>query len=108
MPYGSAATPRWCAALQMPCMPVGLWTPMWENVPYGWKSQAKRYRRQITHDGVYAEATLLAIDDDQQTKAPESEEGGDEEQDGRKKMDLPPRKCIIFCPKTIGTTSLKR
>lgn len=66
--------------------------------PLWLESQAKRYRRQVTHDGVYAEATLLAIDDDQQTKAPESEEGGDEEQDGQEKMDLPPRKCIIFCP----------
>lgn len=62
------------------------------------ESQARRYRRQVTHDGVYAEATLLAIDDDQKTKAPESGEEGDEEQEGQEKMDLPPRKCIIFCP----------
>lgn len=66
--------------------------------PLWLESQAKRYRRQVTHDGVYAEATLLAIDDDQQTKAPESEEGGDEEQEEQEEMDLPPRKCIIFCP----------
>ena len=68
--------------------------------PLWLESQAKRYRRQVTHDGVYAEATLLAIDDDQETKAPESNEEGDEEQEGQEKMDLPPRRCIIFCPES--------
>ena len=63
--------------------------------PLWLESQAKRYRRQVTHDGVYAEATLLAIDDDQETKASKSEEDGGEEHE---EMDLPPRKCIIFCP----------
>lgn len=64
------------------------------------ESLAKRYRRQVTHDGVYAEATLLAIDDDQEAKAPENggDEDGDEEQEEPAKIDLPPRKCIIFCP----------
>lgn len=56
-------------------------------------SQIKRYQRQVTHDGVYAEATLLAIDDDQETKTT-----GDEEDEKQEKVDLPPRKCIIFCP----------
>lgn len=65
------------------------------NGPLWLESQAKRYRRQVTHDGVYAEATLLAIDDDQETKASKSEEDGGEEHE---EMDLPPRKCIIFCP----------
>ncbi len=63
--------------------------------PMRLESQVKRYQRQVSHDGVYAEATLLAIDDDQQTEAAERNEDGDEEQE---KMDLPPRKCIIFCP----------
>lgn len=62
------------------------------------ESQAKRYRRQVTHDGVYAEATLLAIDDDQQTKVPKSSEDEEEAEKAQEKMDLPPRKCIIFCP----------
>ena len=66
--------------------------------PLWLESQARRYRRQVTHDGVYAEATLLAIDDDQETKAPESDGEGDEEHEGQEKVDLPPRKCIIFCP----------
>ena len=65
------------------------------DIPVRLESQVKRYQRQVTHDGVYAEATLLAIDDDQQTKAAGNSEDGDEEQE---KMDLPPRKCIIFCP----------
>lgn len=56
---------------------------------------SKRYQRQVTHDGVYAEATLLAMDDEQQTHTAVAEEAGDEEQE---KMELPPRKCIIFCP----------
>ena len=56
---------------------------------------SKRYQRQVTHDGVYAEATLLAMDDEQQTHTAVAEEAGDEEQE---KMERPPRKCIIFCP----------
>ena len=64
--------------------------------PLWLESQAKRYRRQVTHDGVYAEATLLAIDDDQETKALASEKDVGK---GQEEMDLPPRKCIIFCPK---------
>ena len=70
------------------------------DCPLRLESLAKRYRRQVTHDGVYAEATLLAIDDDQETKAPEDDGEGDEdaEKEEQAKMDLPPRKCIIFCP----------
>ena len=66
--------------------------------PMRLESQAKRYRRQVTHDGVYAEATLLSIDDDQETKTPENDGDGDEEQGEQAEIDLPPRKCIIFCP----------
>lgn len=57
------------------------------------EGKAKRYRRQISHDGVYAEATLLAMDDEQEAM-PISRKT-DDEQEG---PDLPPRKCIIFCP----------
>ena len=66
--------------------------------PMRLESQAKRYRRQVTHDGVYAEATLLSIDDVQETKTPENDGDGDEEQEEQAEIDLPPRKCIIFCP----------
>lgn len=55
-------------------------------------SQVKRYQRQVTHDGVYAEATLLAIDDDQNADVAAGET------DEAQTDDLPPRKCIIFCP----------
>ncbi len=58
------------------------------------RSQVKRYTRQLTHDGVYAEATLLAMDDDQEAQDTEKEE-----EDGQETVDLPPRKCCIFCPK---------
>ncbi len=59
---------------------------------YSFQSESKRYERQLSHDGVYAEATLLAKDDDQSAK-----ESRDAEP--REETDLPPRKCIIFCPK---------
>ena len=64
------------------------------DTPLRLEGQVKRYRRQVTHDGVYAEATLLAIDDEQETKAT----GKENEDEGQEKLDLPPRKCIIFCP----------
>ena len=51
--------------------------------------EVKRYTRQVSHDGVYAEATLLAKDDEQDARNT-SEEAED--------TDLPPRKCMIFCP----------
>ncbi|GHU93079.1 hypothetical protein FACS1894208_01850 [Clostridia bacterium] len=38
------------------------------------RSSEKRYRRQTSHDGLYAEATLLIKDDDQEAKADENEE----------------------------------
>ena len=71
---------------------------------YSFKSESKRYERQLTHDGVYAEATLLGKDDDQKAKNEESgDDEGTEAQGKRKEPEettyLPPRKCIIFCPK---------
>ena len=59
------------------------------------EGQPKRYRRQVTHDGVYAEAVLLALDDDQEIQASENDAEADEAQE---KADRPSRKCIIFCP----------
>lgn len=49
----------------------------------------KGYERQLTHDGVYAEATLLAKDDGRE----EQREANEEEGEGAR-----PRKCMIFCP----------
>ncbi len=56
------------------------------------KSVAKGYRRKLSHDGIYAAATLMA-NDDAQTAAEEDEE----EDDGENAL-AQPRKCYIFCP----------
>ena len=59
------------------------------------KSTPKGYRRQLSHDGVYAAATLMANDD-----ALTAEPQGDEE-DGAGAgvpQESQPRKCYIFCP----------
>lgn len=56
-------------------------------------SQTKRYARQLSHDGIYAEATLIALDDDVDAKTTQEED--DEEQTD---MEAQPRKCCIFCP----------
>jgi hypothetical protein len=53
-------------------------------------SQTKQYRRQITHDGIYAEATLL-INDEQRDAAPNGDCGG---KDGGNNQ---PHKTYIFC-----------
>ena len=71
---------------------------------YSFKSESKRYERQLTHDGVYAEATLLGKDDDQKAKNEDTEDDEETEPHEKRKepqeeADLPPRKCIIFCPK---------
>lgn len=48
---------------------------------------AKRYQRQFSHDGVYAEATLLSLDDERDAQEAHGEDEAAE-----------PRKCVIFCP----------
>ena len=59
------------------------------------QSETKRYTRQTTRDGVYAEAVLLGRDDDQKAES----QGDNEEDTGPQvQRDLPPRKCMIFCP----------
>ncbi len=52
---------------------------------------AKRYRRQLAHEGAYATATLMAMDD-VQTAEDSSKEVEDEQEI------MQPRKCYIFCP----------
>ena len=59
--------------------------------PYRFTSEAKRYVRQVSHDGVYAEATILAKDDEQDAYQPN-------ESTEQEEMKQPPRKCMIFCP----------
>ena len=63
------------------------------------QSSLKSYQRQITHDGIYAVATLIAADtvreDDRSGKHEKDEDTNlvDTEQ-----MELQPRRCYIFCP----------
>ena len=52
--------------------------------------ESKKYERHLSHDGIYAEATILSLDE---------EDGAQEqEQDGQTAAELPPRKCVLFCP----------
>ena len=59
------------------------------------QSNVKGYQRQISHDGVYAVATLMASDD-AQTDDRSKNESGDGDLEGQETMQ--PRKCYIFCP----------
>ena len=59
------------------------------------QSNIKGYRRQMSHDGVYAVATLMASDD-AQTDDHSSGENSGGELAGQETMQ--PRKCYIFCP----------
>ncbi|CUP97215.1 Uncharacterised protein [uncultured Flavonifractor sp.] len=70
---------------------------------YSLKTLTRQYRRELSHDGVYAEATLIAEDDGQSANRSESGKGGSEteaqedEDDDQIKEDLPPRNTYIFC-----------
>ena len=57
------------------------------------QSSAKSYQRQMSHDGVYAVATLMASDDAQE----ESRQQDDGEERTLEKSEQP-RTCYIFCP----------
>lgn len=63
------------------------------------QSSLKSYQRQITHDGIYAVATLMAADTVQ-----EDDRSGKHEKDedtnlvDTEQMELQPRRCYIFCP----------
>lgn len=54
-------------------------------------STVRGYRRQISHDGIYAVATLMADDDAQSTDQSKAEEAGEQPEENT-------RKCYIFCP----------
>lgn len=53
----------------------------------------KGYRRQLSHDGIYAAATLMANDDPQSLDQLKEDAAGDDSTEENK-----PRKCYIFCP----------
>lgn len=59
------------------------------------QGKAKSYRRQISHDGVYAVATLILTDEIQEA-AGEDPSGSEQQAEGQAVME--PRKCYIFCP----------
>jgi superfamily II DNA or RNA helicase len=61
----------------------------------------KQYRRNISHDGVYAEAVLIAEDENQQAKSQdknehENSEKGDDAFEEQIELDLPPRNSFIY------------
>ena len=64
------------------------------------ESRVKQYQRQISHDGVYAEATLLATDETPEAQPSENHEAENHENADEKQEEIDPlpRKCIIFCP----------
>ena len=57
------------------------------------QSSLKGYRRQMTHDGVYAVATLMASDDAQEESR--QQDAGEERTLEKSEQ---PRTCYIFCP----------
>lgn len=63
------------------------------------QSSLKSYQRQITHDGIYAVATLMTADTVQKD-APKEKCGEDEDTNlvDMEQMELQPRRCYIFCP----------
>lgn len=61
---------------------------------------AKQYRRVLSYDGVYAEATLIAEDDGQTAKNGEKKTEDDANAalaEPQSELDLPPRNTYIFC-----------
>ena len=72
------------------------------DVTRRFSSEPKRFIRQISRDGVYAEATLLAKDDDEEAQRPihatKEDAGRRTENDKPEGVARPPRKRMIFCP----------
>lgn len=64
------------------------------NATHRLQSNLRGYQRQLSHDGIYAAATLMATDDERSADASDQEEA--EEIEGQQTMQ--PRKCYIFCP----------
>ena len=56
--------------------------------------EPKKYECHLSHDGIYAEATILSLDD-ADTAAKKDE---DAQADGQTNVELPSRKCVLFCP----------
>jgi len=58
-------------------------------------SYVKQYRREFSHDGIYAECTLMVQDEEQATDR-------DEDDDGNASTYNRPRKCYLFCERDDG------
>jgi superfamily II DNA or RNA helicase len=56
-------------------------------------SRVKQYRKGFSHDGIYAEATLLILDEEQRMDQNKDEAGNGGNNDTYNK----PRKCYLFC-----------
>lgn len=67
---------------------------------YQLKSTPKAYRRQLSHDGTYATATLMANDEALSASSSGKEDDGEDENNADSAQPEPPkpRKCYIFCP----------
>ena len=80
---------------------------------YSLKTLTRQYRRELSHDGVYAEATLIAEDDGQSAKQnagdkDEPDKDKNDEDDDQIQQDLPPRNTYIFCtPGNAGSCSTR-
>ena len=61
--------------------------------PLRLESLTKQYDRQMNMDGVYAEATIFAADDNDTPVRV-----ADEEHEGQTRMEIPARSCYIFTP----------
>lgn len=66
------------------------------GITFQLEGRSKGYQRELSHDGAYAVATLMA-NDDSQTANP-AEDSGEEEDDENPAEQVQPRKCYIFCP----------
>ena len=63
------------------------------------QSKLRGYQRQLSHDGIYATATLMANDDEYSNEGSEDQEDSEETAGtGDGQQTLQPRKCYIFCP----------
>ena len=60
------------------------------------KTLPRQYRREISHDGVYAEATLVVEDDGQLADSGEQIED-EMQEEVQTRQDLPPRNTYVFC-----------
>lgn len=67
---------------------------------YQLKSTPKAYRRQLSHDGAYATATLLINDEALSARSQSEDDGKNDKDEAAPAEPEPskPRKCYIFCP----------